>query len=95
MDAFADQDIAPIGMFLARDHAEKGRLPGPVGADETDPVPGPEPKRGGGKEDLFPEGFFQPDEFDQDKTLEINFFSLYITIIFLKRVSAGNGLKLD
>jgi hypothetical protein len=74
MNAFANLDIAPIGMFFPRNHAEKGCLPGPVGADETDPIPGSEPERSSGKKDFFPESFFQADDFDQDKVLE--FFSI-------------------
>jgi hypothetical protein len=84
MHAFANQDLPPVRMLLLRNHSEKGRLPGPVGADETDPVPGSEPKRGSGKKDLFPESFFQTYDFNQDKTLEIIFFPLYITTNFLK-----------
>jgi hypothetical protein len=84
MNALPNLDVSVIWVLFSRDHAKKGRLPGPIRADETDPVPGSEPKRGGVKEDLFSESFFQTDDFDQDKTLEKKLVPLYITSAFLK-----------
>jgi hypothetical protein len=78
-------------MIFSCNHAEKGGFPRPVRTDETDPIPDPEAERGGGKKSLFSEGFFQPYDFDQDKTIEKIFFSLYITPTFLKPYNQGGS----
>ena len=60
----ADRDFAPVRLFLSGDHAEKGRLPRPVWANQPHPIPRPDAQGAGREEDLRAVSFFNVFDFD-------------------------------
>jgi hypothetical protein len=61
-------DRARVGLGLAGEDPEQGRLPGAVGADEADPVAGTDRERRGADEDALAELDADVDGGDQGVT---------------------------